>query len=155
MIRSNGGRVWVTMSNLLNDMLPVPKCCWLNSTGRCCTTTSAISVASSWQRWWQGGWEEEAPTTTVNTSGTGYTVGTLVANLESSSATITGGTITGITDLVVADGGTGVGSFTSKGILFGNGTGVLQVTAAGTQGQILQAGAGGTPEFGNVDGGSY
>lgn len=98
---------------------------------------------------------EEAPTTTVNTSGSGYTVGTLVANLESSSATITGGTITGITDLVVADGGTGVGSFTSKGILFGNGTGVLQVTAAGTQGQILQAGAGGTPEFGNVDGGSY
>ena len=98
---------------------------------------------------------QEAPTTTVNTSGTGYTVGTLVANLESSSATITGGTITGITDLVVADGGTGVGSFTSKGILFGNGTGVLQVTAAGTQGQILQAGAGGTPEFGNVDGGSY
>ena len=98
---------------------------------------------------------EEAPTTTVNTSGSGDTVGTLVANLESSSATITGGTITGITDLVVADGGTGVGSFTSKGILFGNGTGVLQVTAAGTQGQILQAGAGGTPEFGNVDGGSY
>ena len=74
---------------------------------------------------------ESAPTTTVNTSGTGYAVGTLVANIESASATITGGTITGITDLVVADGGTGVGSFTSKGILYGNGTGVLQVTAAG------------------------
>ena len=98
---------------------------------------------------------QEAPTTTVNTSGTGYAVGTLVANIESSSATITGGTITGITDLVVADGGTGVGSFTSKGILFGNGTGVLQVTAAGTQGQVLLAGAGGTPEFGGVDGGTY
>ena len=98
---------------------------------------------------------QEAPTTTVNTSGTGYTVGTLVANLESSSATITGGTITGITDLVVADGGTGVGSFTSKGILFGNGTGVLQVTAAGSEGQVLQAGSGGTPEFGGVDGGTY
>ena len=98
---------------------------------------------------------QEAPTTTVNTSGTGYAAGTLVANLESSSATITGGTITGITDLVVADGGTGVSSFTSKGILYGNGTGVLQVTAAGTEGQILQAGSGGTPEFGNVDGGTY
>jgi hypothetical protein len=98
---------------------------------------------------------QEAPTTTVNTSGTGYAVGTLVANIESSSATITGGTITGITDLVVADGGTGVGSFTSKGILFGNGTGVLQVTAAGSEGQVLLAGSGGTPEFGALDGGTY
>ena len=98
---------------------------------------------------------EAAPTTTVNTSGTGYAVGTLVANIESSSATITGGTITGITDLVVADGGTGVSTFTSKGILYGNGAGVLQVTAAGTEGQVLQAGSGGTPEFGGVDGGTY
>ena len=95
------------------------------------------------------------PTTTVNTGGTGYTVGTLVANIESSSATITGGTITGITDLVVADGGTGAGTFTSKGIIYGNGTGALQVTAAGTEGQILQAGSGGTPEFGSIDGGTY
>ena len=98
---------------------------------------------------------QEAPTTTVNTSGTGYAVGTLVANIESASATITGGTITGITDLVVADGGTGVSTFTSKGILYGNGAGVLQVTAAGTEGQVLQAGSGGTPEFGGVDGGTY
>ena len=98
---------------------------------------------------------QEAPTTTVNTSGTGYAVGTLVANIESSSATITGGTITGITDLVVADGGTGVSTFTSKGILYGNGAGVLQVTAAGSEGQVLQAGSGGTPEFGGVDGGTY
>ena len=98
---------------------------------------------------------QEAPTTTVNTSGTGYAVGTLVANIESASATITGGTITGITDLVVADGGTGVSTFTSKGIIYGNGAGVLQVTAAGTEGQVLQAGSGGTPEFGGVDGGTY
>ena len=89
---------------------------------------------------------QAAPTTTVNTGGTGYAVATLVANLESSSVAITGGTITGITDLVVADGGTGAGTFTSKGILYGNGTGALQVTAAGTEGQILQAGSGGTPE---------
>ena len=98
---------------------------------------------------------QAAPTTTVNTSGTGYAVATLVANLESSSVTITGGTITGITDLVVADGGTGAGSFTGKGILYGNGTGALQVTAAGSEGQVLQAGSGGTPEFGGIDGGTY
>ena len=82
---------------------------------------------------------QAAPTTTVNTGGTGYAVATLVANLESSSVTITGGSITGITDLVVADGGTGAGTFTSKGILYGNGTGALQVTAAGSEGQVLQA----------------
>ena len=35
------------------------------------------------------------------------TFGTVTANLSSSSATITGGTITGITDLTIADGGTG------------------------------------------------
>ena len=98
---------------------------------------------------------QAAPTTTVNTGGTGYAVATLVANLESSSVAITGGTITGITDLVVADGGTGAGTFTSKGILYGNGTGALQVTAAGTEGQVLQAGSGGTPEFGGIDGGTY
>tara|TARA_B100001113_G_scaffold353161_1_gene356557 strand:- start:1235 stop:2659 length:1425 start_codon:yes stop_codon:yes gene_type:complete len=98
---------------------------------------------------------QAAPTTTVNTGGTGYAVATLVANLESSSVTITGGSITGITDLVVADGGTGAGSFTSKGILYGNGTGALQVTAAGSEGQVLQAGSGGTPEFGGIDGGTY
>ena len=98
---------------------------------------------------------QAAPTTTVNTGGTGYAVATLVANLESSSVTITGGSITGITDLVVADGGTGAGTFTSKGILYGNGTGALQVTAAGTEGQVLQAGSGGTPEFGGIDGGTY
>ena len=98
---------------------------------------------------------QAAPTTTVNTGGTGYAVATLVANLESSSVAITGGTITGITDLVVADGGTGAGTFTSKGILYGNGTGALQVTAAGSEGQVLQAGSGGTPEFGGIDGGTY
>ena len=98
---------------------------------------------------------QSAPGTTVDTSATGYSVATLVANIESSSATITGGTITGITDLVVADGGTGASTFTSKGILYGNGTGALQVTAAGSEGQILQAGSGGTPEFGGIDGGTY
>jgi len=98
---------------------------------------------------------QAAPTTTVNTSGTGYTVGTLVAALESASATITGGTITGITDLVVADGGTGASTFTSNGILYGNGTGALQATAAGTNGYFLYSNSG-TPAWTNsIDGGSY
>ena len=98
---------------------------------------------------------QEAPTTTVNVSGTGYAVGTLVAAIESASATITGGTITGITDLVVADGGTGASTFTSNGIIYGNGTGALQATAAGTNGYFLYSNSG-TPAWTNtVDGGTY
>jgi len=49
-----------------------------------------------------------------------YTVGTLVANIE-------GGTVSGLSsDIAVADGGTGAGSFTAGAILIGNGTGALQ-----------------------------
>ncbi len=98
---------------------------------------------------------QAAPTTTVNTSGTGYTVGTLVAAIESSSATITGGTITGITDLAVADGGTGASTFTANGILYGNGTNAVQATAAGTDGYFLYSNSG-TPAWTNsIDGGTY
>lgn len=98
---------------------------------------------------------QAAPTTTVDTGGTGYTVATLVAAIESSSATITGGTITGITDLAVADGGTGASSFTDNGIIYGNGASALSVTSAGTEGQVLMAGSGGVPEFNTLDGGTF
>ena len=32
---------------------------------------------------------------------------------------------------------------------------LCQLTAAGTEGQILQAGSGGVPEYGGIDGGTY
>lgn len=50
-------------------------------------------------------------------------------------------------DLSVVDGGTGAGTFTQNGILFGNATSALQATAAGTEGQLLVAGVSGTPAF--------
>ena len=84
------------------------------------------------------------PTTTVNTGGSGYAAATLVL-----------GTLELGTDLAVTHGGTGASTFTSKGVLFGNGTGALQVTAAGSEGKVLQAGSGGTPEFGDLDGGTF
>jgi hypothetical protein len=84
----------------------------------------------------------------VNTSGTGYTVATLVANL-------TGGTVSGLTSAIaVGDGGTGVTSFTSNGVLYGQGSSALAV-ATGSAGQVLQLNGSGVPVFGVLDGGTY
>lgn len=97
---------------------------------------------------------ETAPTTTVNVAGTGYTVATLVANLEGS---LSGGTVSGLSSAIaVGDGGTGVTSLTANGVLFGNGSGALQATAVGSAGQVLTSGGSGVaPSFGNIDGGTY
>ena len=54
------------------------------------------------------------------------------------------------TTIAVTAGGTGNESFTDNGILYGDGTNALDVTDAGTQYQVLQAGVGGVPEFGAV-----
>ena len=107
------------------------------------------------------GWDESADKFTMGTTtGTGastgnltITVGTLVANIEGN---ISGGTVSGLSaDIAVSDGGTGAGSFTANGILYGNGTDALQVTAAGTNGYFLYSNNG-TPAFTNVvDGGTY
>lgn len=48
------------------------------------------------------------------------------------AAKITGGTITGITDLAVADGGTGASTFTSGALLKGAGTSPITTATAGT-----------------------
>ena len=57
--------------------------------------------------------------------------------------------------LSVAYGGTGVGTFTTNGVLYGNTTGGLKVTGAGTEGQVLQASSTGVPTFAMLDGGSF
>jgi hypothetical protein len=64
--------------------------------------------------------------------------------------TITTGTWDATTVAVTA-GGTGNETFTDNGILYGDGTNALDVTAAGTQYQVLQAGSGGVPEFAAVN----
>ena len=92
---------------------------------------------------------EAEPSTTVNTSGTGYTVATIFANL-------TGGSISTLASaLTVPNGGTGAATFTTNGVLYGNGTGAIQATAAGTDTYILKSNAG-VPTWSNViDGGTY
>jgi hypothetical protein len=64
--------------------------------------------------------------------------------------TITTGTWDATTVAVTA-GGTGVDTFTDNGIVYGNGASALDVTSAGTQYQVLQAGSGGVPAFGAVN----
>jgi len=62
-----------------------------------------------------------------------------MATQNASSVAITGGTITGITDLTVADGGTGSSTFTANSIVLGNGTSALNgnLVAPGTIGNLL------------------
>lgn len=84
------------------------------------------------------------PSARISGSYTGITgVGTLTAGVWN------GSTIT------VPYGGTGATSFTANGILFGNGTGALQVTAQGSDGNLLQTDANGRPFFGMLDGGAF
>ena len=72
------------------------------------------------------------------------------------------------TDLSVEFGGTGVSTFTSNGIVYGNAAGALQVTAAANMGtpgsgndattsyQILTVTSGGVPVWSNtIDGGTF
>lgn len=87
----------------------------------------------------------------VGTSANVYAdaVGAAANNNAANASYISTGT------LAVSYGGTGVGTFTANGVIFGNGTGALQVTAAGTEGQVLQATAAGVPQFGMLDGGAF
>ena len=53
------------------------------------------------------------------------------------TATINGGTITGITDLAVADGGTGLSTLTANNVILGNGASAPTFVAPSTTGNVL------------------
>ncbi len=93
-------------------------------------------------------------------NGTGYTLATLT---QGTGITVTNGAgsitiastlgtsidltteVTGT--LPVGNGGTGATTFTANGVLYGNTTGAVQVTAAGTNGQLLLGVTAGAPTF--------
>jgi hypothetical protein len=54
--------------------------------------------------------------------------------------------------LGVANGGTGAATLTTNGVLYGNGTSALAVTAAGTTGQVLVGNTGGAPSWATLTG---
>ena len=54
--------------------------------------------------------------------------------------------------LGVPNGGTGAATLTTNGVLYGNGTSALAVTAAGTSGQVLVGNTGGAPSWASLSG---
>jgi hypothetical protein len=87
------------------------------------------------------------PTATTQTTGNNTTrlattafvqasIGT-IASQDSDAVAITGGTITGITDLTVADGGTGASTHTANSVLVGEGTSAISSIAPSTSGNLL------------------
>lgn len=105
---------------------------------------------------------DQANTANVNAANASFlTTGTVPTGRLSGSYT----GITGVGILTLGDwnantinvlyGGTGMTSFTQNGVLFGNTTGALKVSAAGTEGQVLTATSAGTPAFSHIEGGTF
>jgi hypothetical protein len=90
-----------------------------------------------------------APTATAGTNTTQIATTAFVQNVAGALGTmstqnanavaITGGAVTGITDLAVADGGTGASTFTTNSVVLGNGTSSLagNMVAPSTAGKVL------------------
>jgi hypothetical protein len=78
--------------------------------------------------------------------GTGLTTFTAANNAlySTSASALAAGT------LPIAAGGTAATTFTANGVLYGNGTSALGVTAAGTTGQVLIGNTGAAPSWGSV-----
>lgn len=79
---------------------------------------------------------------------------TITAN-STVNVNITANSLSLSTALAVGSGGTGLVTVTAKGVLYGNTTGPLGITAAGTDGQVLQANSTGFPVFADLDGGAF
>jgi hypothetical protein len=90
-----------------------------------------------------------APTATAGTDTTQIATTAFVAAVKNALGTmstqnanavaITGGTITGITDLDVADGGTGRSTLTANNVILGNGTSAVNFVAPSTNGLALRS----------------
>jgi hypothetical protein len=105
------------------------------------------------------GWDESINSLVV---GTGTFTGATTGDLSHTLAAAKFGSLTLTTDLAVADGGTGVSTFTDNGIVYGDGGNALDVTAAPgsspetTSFQMLTANSSGVPKWTTtIDGGTY
>jgi len=92
-------------------------------------------------------------TLTVTKLGAFQAVGAIDFNSQAmTNVDINSGTINGITDLAVADGGTGVSTFTDGGVLLGSGTDAITATAVLSNGQLLIGDNSGDPTLGTLTG---
>ena len=109
----------------------------LGVTGATSLTTGAISGIMTAPTASAGTNTTQIATTAFVTTATG-SLGTM-ASQNANNVSITGGTITGITDLAVADGGTGSSSLTANSVVLGNGTSALSgnLVAPGVSGHLL------------------
>jgi hypothetical protein len=93
--------------------------------------------------------ESVEATNILNIANPSIVTATLVANLE-------GGTVSGLASAIaVADGGTGANTFTTNGVLLGNGTSPITTASSSTEGHVLTINASGVPEFSMISGGTF
>jgi hypothetical protein len=113
---------------------------YIPSTYNFSTTSADFGNATITNALWNG--------TTIATGygGTGLTTFAAANNAiySTSSSALAAGT------LPVAAGGTAATTFTSNGVIYGNGTSALGVTGAGTTGQVLIATTSGAPSWGSI-----
>ena len=92
--------------------------------------------------------------TLQSTSGVGTTDSILFKvgnNGATTAVTISSAGVVSLgTALAVGSGGTGAATFTANGVIYGNTTSALGVTAAGTTGQVLVATTSGAPSWGAI-----
>jgi len=88
--------------------------------------------------------------TTAPDARTNLGLGTM-STQDANAVAITGGSIAGIADLAVADGGTGQGAaLTQYGLIYGSSATAMASTEAGTAVQVLHGNASGAPTWGSV-----
>ncbi len=87
--------------------------------------------------------------TAPNASGTIISTGNLtdIVNVGTLTSGVWQGSV-----VAVQYGGTGANTFTSNGLLYGNGNSAVQATSAGTAGQLLVANASSVPTFATLSG---
>lgn len=124
-------------------------------TGSTSYTTGALLVAGA------SGLSSLA-NSTFTATGTGATNSTITSLTVDAYGRVTAATYSAISGLTVSQGGTGGSTFTTSGVLYGNGTGGFGVTAAagtsdlGYSNQILTVNNSGTPQFtSSLDGGQF